>query len=46
MIVYSSPIVDKVAEYVQHEMDGVCTSHDFFHIERVVSMAQKLHTLE
>jgi len=43
---YSSVLVEKVAAYIKDEMQWMCTAHDFFHIERVVSMAQKLHVLE
>lgn len=39
-------IVRAIRRYVQQEMEGVCSAHDFFHIERVSTIAKKLHALE
>ncbi len=39
-------ILTWVREYVQKEMEWVCSAHDFFHIERVVKLATQLQILE
>lgn len=43
---YSNDVVQWVADYVLQEMEWLCSAHDFFHIERVVSVAQKIHDKE
>lgn len=39
-------ILESVQQYVQKEMEWVCSAHDFFHIERVVKLATQLQELE
>lgn len=39
-------IIWTIEEFVKGEMEWVCSAHDFFHIERVVKLANKLRELE
>lgn len=45
-IPYLAPISWAIADKVQQEMEWVCSAHDFFHIARVVKLAQQLHKQE
>ena len=40
------PIVSRTADYVRAELEGLCSAHDFFHIERVWMLAKRLHAAE
>lgn len=35
-------IIDKTAEFIRQKFDGEATGHDWYHIERVWKMAQKI----
>lgn len=37
------PIVSATEKYVRDELEGLCSAHDFYHIERVLKLARKLH---
>lgn len=39
-------IVSKTADYVRAELEGLCSAHDFFHIERVWKLAQRIRAAE
>jgi uncharacterized protein len=41
-----SEIIQKVANFVEKEMDWLCAAHDFFHIQHVVTNARKIWKLE
>ena len=42
----SQNIITIVEKFVREEMEGLCAAHDFIHIQRVVSNAQKIHEME
>lgn len=42
----SDTIIKSVEDFVRQEMQWVCTAHDFMHIQRVVSNAQKIQEME
>lgn len=39
-------LIKKTAQFVQKELDGLCSAHDFHHIEHVWKLAKKIHDEE
>lgn len=39
-------LIKKTAQFVRKELDGLCSAHDFHHIERVWKLAKKIYAEE
>lgn len=42
----NEPIIGAAEKYVKDELEGLCSAHDFYHIERVLRVARTIHSEE
>jgi uncharacterized protein len=41
-----NPIIENTEKYVRNELEGLCSAHDFYHIERVLKLSRTIRSRE